>query len=478
VSLEDIKSENPQDHERILTKDELNLAEFPFALASHRAPKNVKSISITEMAINKAGQPVQRAWTVLPSAQGLPLPVDEEVFLGLMHFLFRDEFRGRHIDFSQHRLFRLLGWSGNQRDYERLELSLRRLKGSSIECREAFWDNKGKCYATHSFSLIDGFSLYRREDRSSDQPFISRVTFNEVIFESFRSGFIKTLDFGFYRSLKSPLARKLFRLLDKKRYKTDTYEIELMRLASRLALTDNAYPSDVRKQLDRSAHAELKATGFLKAVFYIRRGKTTSVKYEMASKETWRSPQVEKPQAITEDPLVGELVARGITRVVARTLIEKHGEKVIAEKLEVFDHLHSQQSPLLAKNPAGFLRTSIEKDYAPPTGYISRAERQRRKADLEEARRREQEQIAAADKAQLERQSALDAQWNGLSREEQAQLEDEVLLTFNAFTRKIYLQEKASGKIGPGHHALRSGIGQLLQVRHTSASVESTETAV
>lgn len=456
-----------QDPAKVLTKDELNLAEFPFALVSHRPPKAAHVIEISEAGVDRQGRPIQRKWTVQPSAFGLPLPIDEEVFLGLIHFLYRSEFRERHVYFTQHRLFQLLGWSGNRRDYARLELSLRRLKGSLIECKESFWDVKGKCFATHGFSLVDSYSLYRRDISSTDQPFISRVSFNETIFESMRSGFIKTLDLNLYLSLKSPLARRLFRLLDKKLYKGETYEIELMRLASRLALTDSAYPSTIRKQLDRSAHAELRAMGFLRDVRYIRRGKSTSVQYHIAPKQTWHFPiaTTTSKGLAGEDPLVRELVTRGVTRSVARVLLETYGDKRIADKLEVFDHLQATSSPLLTKNPAGFLRTSIEKDFAPPTGYISRAERQRRKEEEIAAHKRQRELAESAEKAERARQEKFESLWSSFSDNERVQFEQEVLATLNTFTLHAYRKEKADGRSGPAHATVRTEIAKLLERR-------------
>jgi hypothetical protein len=455
--------QNPKD--RLVTKDELNLVEFPFTLAAHRAPKSVQRIVVSEVKLDPGGRPLTREWTVHPSGYGLPLAMDEEVFLGLMHFLYLADFREPTVHFSQHRLFRLLGWSGSQESYERLELSLRRLKGAVIECKDSFWDHDGKAYVTHGFSLIESYSLYRRDSKSFEQPFISQVTFNNRIFQSFKSGFIKSLDLKLYLSLKSPLARKLFRFLDKKLYRSETYEIELMRLASRLALTDKAYPSDVKKQLDRSAHAELQSIGFLESVRYVKRGHSTSIRYEIAPATKWSFPIAEAKETPQDDPLVLELVARGVTRDVARALLKDHGDKRVADKLEVFDHLRSENSTLIAKNPAGFLRQSIERDFAPPTGYITRAERQRLKKEELEAKQRQAAREKAEQQAEEAREAAFQKLWNSLSDEEKQTLEAQVLLGLNNFARKAYRQEKAAGKVGPGHHALRAAIHEVLSSR-------------
>lgn len=465
----------PDDQPRTLTKDELNLAEYPFALPCLRSPKGCTEIRTIEMGLDASGRPIQREWAVHPSYLGLPLALDEEVFLGLVHLLHQQtQFKDRHIQFTQHHLFSILGWGGGQWAYERLEQSLVRLKGSLIQCKDSFWDHKGKCYVSRGFSLIDNFALYRRDDTSTEKPFLSSVTFNEAIFESFSSGFIKSLDFGLYLSLKLPISRKLFRLLDKKLYKAPIYEIELMRLAGRIALTDRAYPSDVKKHL-AGAHKELEKVGFLRSASYIRRGTTASIRYVMNPREEWR-PVTRKIAATGENPLVRELVSRGITSAVARSLLKEHGEQRVADKLEVFDFLRSSSSQLLTKNPAGFLRSSIEKDFAPPAGYISRAERQRLKEEQAAAEQARREREAAQTKTDHEREEAFQALWDSLSDADKQTIEAQVLLTLNTFARNAYRKEQSSGKVGPGHHALRNGVQKLFASKlTTSQAVESRE---
>lgn len=470
--------DDQDDRTRLITKDELNLAEFPFALPCHRAPKDIQRIEITEPGVDKDGRSIQKIWTVHPSGYGLPLAIDEEVFLGLMHLLYRSDFRERTIYFTQHSLFQILGWNASQRSYDRLQLCLLRLRGSTIACKQTFWDNNDRCFLDTGFSLIDSYGLYRRGDKKNahDQPFISQVTFGEFIFKSFKDGFIKTLDLNLYLSLKSALARKLFRLLDKKRHRGEVFEIELMRLAHRLAMTDCAYPSIVKKQLERGAHAELEAIGFLKCARYIRRGRSLSIQYTLAPKQNWHLPST--PARLPEaNPLVLELISRGITPDVAHALLKEHGEKRVADQLEYFDHLRSINSFLVSKSPAGFLRTSIEKDFGAPTGYISRAERQRRKDEEVEARRRDRELAEAAARIEQEREQEFQALWEALSSNERTQMEAEVLLTLNSFSRKAYEKEKAQGREGPGHHTLRTGLQKLLAQRHELAGASTPQTA-
>jgi hypothetical protein len=467
------KREGAEESDARFTKDEMNFAELPLALPCHRAPKDKKAIRVTFTARDPQNRPIEREWLVTgDSLYGLPLATDEEVFLGLMHFLHRSGFQDRRVHFTQYSLFQRLGWGDSRRAYDRLQTSLDRLKGATIRSKEAFWDHKGKCFVTRAFNVIDDYTLCRRAGPSDgDEPFISSVSFSEFMFESFRAGFIKTLDLDMYLELSSPIARKLFRLLDKKLYKGPVYDVDLLYLAQRVALTDAAFPSQVKQKFE-GAHEELVKIGFLKSVRYLRKGGSTLVRYTMAAKSEWK-PVRERVRVLPEEhPLIHELTTRGVTRDVAQELLKQHGEKTIADKLEVFDHLMSDRSPTVTKNPAGFLRSSIEKDFAPPTGYVSREERLRRKDEEAQARRRALEHEQQLAVAEAERQAQFDALWSSLTAEERQTIEAQVLQGLNDFARKAYRREQTSGKIGAGHHALRAAVNDVLASRINSLNIE------
>ncbi len=460
------RTEGNEESEFRFTKDEMNFAELPLALPCHRAPKDKKAIRVTIATRDPQGRPIEKEWKVTgDSLYGLPLATDEEVFLGLMYFLHRSGFQDRRVHFAQYSLFQRLGWGDSQRSYDRLQTSLDRLKGATIRSKEAFWDHKGKCFVTKAFNLIDDYALYRRAGSvGGDEPFVSSVSFSEFVFESFQAGFIKTLDLDMYLELASPIARKMFRLLDKKLYRAPVYEIDLMHLAQRVALTDTSFPSKIRQKFE-GPHQELINIGFLKSVRYLRKGGSTMLRYTMAAKSEWK-PVRERVRVLpAEHPLVREMAARGVTRDVAEALLKQHGEKQVADKLEVFDYLRAESSPMLAKNPAGFLRTSIEKNFAPPIGYVPRAERQRRKQEEAAALEQKAKQEEAERASEREHQEQMETLWTSLTVAERSDLEEQVLITLNQFARKAYQQEKSAGRVGPGHHALRAGVAQLIAAR-------------
>jgi len=98
----------------------------------------------------------------------------------------------------------------------------------------------------------------------------------------------------------------------------------------------------------------------------------------------------------------------GVSASVATMLTGKYPEDLIFQKLELVQWLLETKSPLVTKNPAGYLRRAIEEDYAPPRGYRTRAQRGTEKegrrqvvlASQEERLRSEAELAQAKEEAQ------------------------------------------------------------------------------
>src|SRR5262249_9490318 len=80
------------------------------------------------------------------------------------------------------------------------------------------------------------------------------------------AGYTKDLNLGIYYSLALPISKRLFRYLDKNRYRKSRYEEAGLRMAYKLPL-HYAYPSQVKQKLAR-AHEELLRHGYLTNVTY------------------------------------------------------------------------------------------------------------------------------------------------------------------------------------------------------------------
>jgi polynucleotide 5'-kinase involved in rRNA processing len=68
--------------------------------------------------------------------------------------------------------------------------------------------------------------------------------------------------------------------------------------------------------------------------------------------------------------------------------------------MAVFDWLRESKNPLVGKNPAGFLRKSIEEGYQPPEDYLSHKEtefQRQREGDRKERWRKHREELIKQD---------------------------------------------------------------------------------
>jgi hypothetical protein len=70
----------------VLGKDEMNLAEYPFALLTSRSPSHRKTFTLTQQILDAYGKVITQTWAVLGSDRyGLPTPYDDDVMLALLY---------------------------------------------------------------------------------------------------------------------------------------------------------------------------------------------------------------------------------------------------------------------------------------------------------------------------------------------------------------------------------------------------------
>ena len=254
-----------------LGKDEMNLAEFPFAVLSRKVSSGQKTIEYSDRIEGGQGELVERRWVVTGSDKyGLPVAIDEEVYIGLMALSKENNFERRQVNFTRYGLIKRMGWPvSDGRSYKRIKEALDRLGGVWITAENAFYDSEEKKFVSVGFHIIENYALYEEKPgRGKNQlslPF-SYFRWNEVIWQSLQRGYLKSLDTQFYYTLKTPLSKRLYRFLDKNRFAKQRYDISLAKISNKLPLKDK-YPSHIKRTLT-PAHQELIERGFLKSVAY------------------------------------------------------------------------------------------------------------------------------------------------------------------------------------------------------------------
>ena len=180
----------------------------------------------------KRGESITRNLTVTGSdAYGLPTALDDEVLLGLIQLTKLHGFAERKVPFTRYQLIQLLGWREETKSYERLETSLNRWTGVTLYYGNAWWDKARQCWVDEKFHIIDNVWLRHRRDQKRGERLPSAFSWNEVIFRSFQSGNLKSIDFDFLIGLKSPVAKRLYRFLDKRFFHRHQWEFNLGELA-------------------------------------------------------------------------------------------------------------------------------------------------------------------------------------------------------------------------------------------------------
>ncbi len=282
-----------------ISRDEMNLAEFPLTVLSTRVDPNVKTLEFSDFQRGKDGELTERKWIITGADKfGLPTATDDDVILGLIRLTMDDGFRSRKVFFTRYELLRALQWSTEGRSYTRLVKSLDRLSGVRIRASNAFYDNSSKSYQTKNFGIVDAYELNDHrglrnkpkkrlgqqytgagapaEEDSGKSFFI----WSEMLFDSFRSGFIKKLDLDLYFTLRSSVSRRLYRYLDKHFYFRPTVERPLMFLAfEKLGISRNyRYVSSVKQQLEPAA-TELVSMGYLSHYEFSGKGEQTVIRF-------------------------------------------------------------------------------------------------------------------------------------------------------------------------------------------------------
>jgi hypothetical protein len=260
---------------RKLSRDEMNLAEFPLTVLSTRVDSTVKTLEFSDTVRGRNGELVQRQWIITGADKcGLPTSSDDEVLLGLVKLTVDKEFSSPRIEFTRYELLRALRWTTEGRRYDRLQRALDRLSGVRIKASNAFFDNESKSHSTRNFGIIDGYEI--NDGRENPKP--SFFLWSDVLFKSFQVGFIKKLDLEFFLDLRSAVSKRLYRYLDKHFWYKSTWQINLFTLAhEKIGISRNyRHASSLKQQLD-PAIEELIAHGFLKSANYVGRGRDSEV---------------------------------------------------------------------------------------------------------------------------------------------------------------------------------------------------------
>src|SRR5215204_4413809 len=319
------------------------------------------------------GHVLRQSWTVRAAhGRGLPGRFDQDVYVALLQMIDDKGLpENGWLSFSLYELVDLMGRKHSGRDYRQVRESLRRLATTSIESDNAFYHRGWKEYISDTFSLLSEVKLSEHEDPKKERTERNRVLLSQYFVDSYKANYLKNIDVEFYWSLVSPIAKRLYRLVDKKRNGRRIWEAELFSLKDRIPLSDYKYASKIKEKL-APAHAELIEKNFLKRVTYRKSGGTEFASYEIAEGFRARRSAIGTLELPTGDEFfcVQRLKAEGMGTKAAEELVATHGVSRVMRYVEALPYQKN------LRNPAGWLRKAIENNYELDMPPVSRLPKQ------------------------------------------------------------------------------------------------------
>lgn len=231
-------------------------------------------------------------WRVLPApGERLPGTFDQDVYVELMRrFLEADSPTDGTLSFTLHAFLRSMGRRVDGRTYEQLRGALARLERTVLESEGAWIDASSGTARSTRFTLLSAVAIDRRRltDRdqlalfpalASNEPGDARVTIDTHLRGNLRAGHTTALVSAKYTGLSSPVARRLYRLLEARRAQTgdSEWDLPLERLAELLPLTQR-YPSHLQRVL-QPAHEMLVTVGIVKGAKFTQDGRAWRTTY-------------------------------------------------------------------------------------------------------------------------------------------------------------------------------------------------------
>ena len=374
-------------------REELNFAEFPLAVLSNNANDNVVTYS-DQIWDAKNKRAVTRTLEITGCKRyGLPTAANEEILLGMQQLAYINGFREPKVSFTIYQLLKILGWKDNGQNYKRAQDGLNCWLGVTLRYIDAWrekhtdaedeWTSKG-------FHVIEDLTLHSKDNRHSRQ---SSFTWNSHIFKNLSNGHHKPINLAIFRSLRNPTAKRIYRFLDKRFYLNESQDFPLETFVlQKVGVSRNFTDPYSLKRAIAPALKELEKLG------YIQEEKNRFVQDIRGWRVVFKKARpVPKTMGLPNDVFLAEsklltsqLESFGVTPHRAKTICKNHPEDYILQKIDELEFILSQPKRDTPKNLAGFLVESITKNYATPSGFIPRIERERLRLEtLDQQKQRE-----------------------------------------------------------------------------------------
>ncbi len=233
-------------------------------------------------------------WRVIAAAgDRLPGTFDQDVYVELMHrFHEAGSPSDGAVTFTLHAFLRSMGRRADGRTYELLRAALTRLERTTLESQGAYLAANGS--SDLSFTVLSSVSVQRRRvaDReqltlfgniAAGEPGDARVVISPTIRGSLATRNVITLSATRYHALSSPVARRLYRILEVARADGRlSWRVPLEALAEQIPLSQR-YPSHLQRVL-QPAHEMLLSAGLVRDISITQYERVWNVDYVLGAR--------------------------------------------------------------------------------------------------------------------------------------------------------------------------------------------------
>lgn len=235
-------------------------------------------------------------WRVLPSpGDRLPGTFDQDVYVEILRRYSEAGFPSDGmVTFTLHAFLRSIGRRVDGRTYEQLRSAFNRLERTILESTGVYVEARTNSPLDGRFTILSSVAIERRRisDReqftlfpvlTASEPGDARIVISPVLRENISVGHTVSLSSSQYQSLSSPVARRLYRLLEVARESgTVAWRVSLDDLAQQLPLAQR-YPSHLQRVL-QPAHEMLLGAGLVRGATLRQVNREWLVDYVLASR--------------------------------------------------------------------------------------------------------------------------------------------------------------------------------------------------
>ena len=335
---------------------ELNLELIPLFLYKVRG-RSEESLEAKNVILTPDGQRLEQSVKVVAGREyGMPGPVDRDIHVGIMKLVHRAGGLPPDgvVSFSLYELLKVLGKNRGGNNYEQVRESLDRVADCVIYAKNAFFDNETEQFRTHRFTpwSVHFASTRQGQGRSTERHVLK---FHEILVRSYNSGYLKTLDTDFFFSLKSPMAKSLYQLVDAKRRGKLSWTVGVQHLRQLIPMPESyRYDSKIREKVEPGLE-ELTRRGFLERADYEQRGEDQVICFRISREFVGSREQPQVSLSSRERGVADALIRHGVATPKAEKLVSENGASHCSRYLDALPHQTAS-----VKNPAGWLITYIE----------------------------------------------------------------------------------------------------------------------